>query len=130
MNKIGLFALMARLIAAVLALSAVALGIWQYTLSTRPPNISLPESHYDFGKVAEGVKVSHIFKVHNNGRKPLVIKEAKATCDCTTARLSKHTVTAGSVIDLEITMDTTMKQPSVSMMIETSSGKNLVYVPS
>jgi hypothetical protein len=37
------------------------------------PKISAVEIKYDFGKVAQGMQVSHVFEVRNVGDEPLII---------------------------------------------------------
>lgn len=46
-------------------------------------SVQLIDSVYDFGKVAEGEKVTFNFRFRNSGSKPLVITHASASCGCT-----------------------------------------------
>jgi Protein of unknown function (DUF1573) len=43
------------------------------------PRIQVKEIQYDFGKVAPGASVSHVFEVRNAGNEPLVIERIAAT---------------------------------------------------
>lgn len=43
------------------------------------PVIEFPEKSFDFGNVQQESEVSHIFKVHNAGKAPLKIINAKAS---------------------------------------------------
>lgn len=103
----------------VLALAAV--GFWLYKESSRPPEICFPSIHYDFGKLAEGIKVRHVFLLRNTGGKTLIIKDAKSTCDCTTVRLASKSVQPRGAADFEVTMDTTMKLGPITKVILVSS---------
>ncbi len=47
--------------------------------TTGGPSIFFPEAMHDFGTIARGSKVSHIFKVINNGDEPLKLIKAKGT---------------------------------------------------
>ncbi len=49
----------------------------------RKPNIKFEQIRYDFGEITQGDTVDYKFKFSNEGKSPLVIKNAKATCGCT-----------------------------------------------
>ena len=82
------------------------------------PKISVAEKEFDLGKIEEGVEVKHVFKVSNQGQKNLKILKTTATCGCTVPRMSKDVIEPGQTVDLEVIMDTSMKQGSVSKPIE------------
>lgn len=41
------------------------------------PRIEVKETRYDFGKVAQGSQVSHLFEVKSAGTEPLVIERVQ-----------------------------------------------------
>jgi len=43
------------------------------------PRISVREVKYDFGKVAQGTQVSHVFEVRNAGTEPLIIERVQSS---------------------------------------------------
>lgn len=47
------------------------------------PVIKFTNDVYDFGKIQEGQKVSYDFEFVNEGKSPLIISNATATCGCT-----------------------------------------------
>lgn len=47
------------------------------------PIIAWEKATYDFGDMAQGDKVEHIFKFTNTGIEPLVITNVEVTCGCT-----------------------------------------------
>ncbi|WP_207532257.1 DUF1573 domain-containing protein [Desertivirga arenae] len=47
------------------------------------PVIKFAKNSYDFGKIAEGEKVTYDFKFENTGKSPLIISNASASCGCT-----------------------------------------------
>ncbi|MDB5125312.1 MAG: hypothetical protein JWP94_3441 [Mucilaginibacter sp.] len=47
------------------------------------PVIKFEKETYDFGKIKTGDLVSYDFKFKNNGKSPLIIIDAVATCGCT-----------------------------------------------
>lgn len=50
---------------------------------------------HDFGKIKQGVPVTHEFKFTNTGKTPLVITNVQASCGCTTPDWSKQPVMPG-----------------------------------
>lgn len=85
------------------------------------PEISISENEYNFGKLEEGIETHHTFKITNKGKKALRIFETKSTCGCTVAKLKKDVIAPGETVELEIVMDTSMKQGNVSKPITIKS---------
>ena len=51
--------------------------------SISKPCLRLIEQSYDFGKVSQNKGIiEHVFEFENIGKKPLIIYEAKITCNC------------------------------------------------
>lgn len=50
---------------------------------------------HDFGKIKQGVPVSHEFKFTNKGKVPLIIANVQASCGCTTPDWSKDAIPPG-----------------------------------
>ena len=59
------------------------------------PAITFEESKYDFGSVAQGGVVDHVFKFKNTGTAPLVISNIGVSCGCTTPEWTKAPVLPG-----------------------------------
>jgi hypothetical protein len=55
-------------------------------------------------KEADG-KVSHTFKIKNDGKAPLVITRVIPSCGCTTPEWSKEPITPGKTGDIKVTYD-------------------------
>jgi len=53
------------------------------------PKLKLAEASYDFGTVAQGAPVKHLFKFKNVGTDTLRIAQVKTSCGCTAAESSK-----------------------------------------
>lgn len=62
--------------------------------------VSLSETIFDFGKVKEGDTLSHVFKMTNKGKEPLIIYKSVGTCDCVGAGFSKEMTAPGKEIQL------------------------------
>jgi len=52
-------------------------------------------TEHDFGTIAKGDVVKHIFKFKNTGEAPLMISDIKTTCGCTTPQYTKEPVAPG-----------------------------------
>ena len=59
------------------------------------PQIQFDEMKYDFGSVAQGGTVEHVFKFKNVGTAPLVISNIGVSCGCTTPSWTKEPVMPG-----------------------------------
>lgn len=65
------------------------------------PKIEAAPELFDFGTVDEGVKPKAIFTIKNIGGSELVIYDAKPSCGCTLAKLSKKKLMPGETATLE-----------------------------
>jgi hypothetical protein len=54
--------------------------------------IKFAEVRYNFGKIKQGVPVTHDFQFSNIGNEPLIIETASASCGCTTPTWPKQPV--------------------------------------
>ena len=53
------------------------------------------EATHDFGKIKQGVPVTHEFKFKNTGKVPLIITNVNASCGCTTPAWTREPVAPG-----------------------------------
>jgi hypothetical protein len=67
--------------------------------------ISFREYEHDFGKIAEGEKVAHIFAFENKGPGRLVIASTSTSCGCTVTKYDRNPIEAGKVGTLEVVFD-------------------------
>ncbi len=63
------------LIFSVLFVFSLSSGEVKEELKT--PDSFFPEESFDFGKVVDGIQITHDFKVLNRGNAPLVVKRVK-----------------------------------------------------
>ena len=54
------------------------------------PEITFEETEHDFGNIAKGTNVEHVFKFTNTGDAPLVITNASSSCGCTVPEYPKN----------------------------------------
>lgn len=69
------------------------------------PEILVPETSYDFGRIGPQDVVERTFVVRNNGDAPLTISRAYTTCGCTTAAFSASVIPPGKVATVEVLFD-------------------------
>ncbi|MDR0765986.1 MAG: DUF1573 domain-containing protein [Odoribacteraceae bacterium] len=70
--------------------------------STRLTRVELPETMFDFGKVARGEIVSHAFSVKNTGDKDLIIIDVLTGCGCTSLDFPRRPVKPGKSGKIEV----------------------------
>ena len=79
-----------------LALSVLLLSAGVFAQSKKAEDLmKFSESVYDFGKIKQGVPVTHDFKFTNTSDKPLVVESAVASCGCTTPTWPQAPVSKG-----------------------------------
>ncbi|MEO8583249.1 MAG: DUF1573 domain-containing protein [Flavitalea sp.] len=57
--------------------------------------VKFKETTFDFGKIKQGVPVTHEFPFTNVGEKPVVVESATASCGCTTPAWPQAPVAKG-----------------------------------
>ena len=71
------------------------------------PRILVSEEEWDFGKVTQGEKPTHIFIVKNGGEGDLIIDGLKESCACIEVSISTTLIQPGESAELKVTYDTT-----------------------
>ncbi|MGA2406656.1 MAG: DUF1573 domain-containing protein [Bacteroidales bacterium] len=69
-------------------------------------DIVFREYQHDFGKVAEGEKISYTFTFDNKGTGNLVIASATTTCGCTVSKYDTRPIPPRGKGNLEVIFDT------------------------
>jgi hypothetical protein len=85
------------------------------------------------GRLDEGVTVSDSFLVTNTGSRPYLIKDVKATCDCTVLRRPEYPLMPGETAAIRVDFDTRGKiglsTPGVVIYDNTRpNGRQIVYL--
>ncbi len=85
---------------------------------------SFEEVEFDFGTIAEGKVVEHVFNFVNDGQAPLVISNVTASCGCTTPDYTKTPVKPGESGFVKVAFNSVGKPgtqaPTVSIQANTS----------
>lgn len=61
----------------------------------KPTTIVFAETEHGFGDIKEGDFAKHEFVFKNTGTEPLYVRDAKASCGCTTPEWTKDTIAPG-----------------------------------
>lgn len=72
--------------------------------------IEFEEEVFDFGDIAEGEAVEHIFKFKNVGKNPLVISHAEGSCGCTVPEWPKEPIAPGQGGEMKVKFNSEGKQ--------------------
>jgi len=69
------------------------------------PGILVSEEEWDFGKVTQGAKPTHIFIVKNGGEGDLIIEGVKESCPCIEASISTTLIKPGESAELKVKLE-------------------------
>src|SRR5437773_6533355 len=85
----------------------------------KPPRLVVDRATFDFEKMDQHTKESHIFQIHNEGEGVLLLRIQHTSCGCTSVKLGTVewdpanpapktlvTLSTGEKIDVEMTWDT------------------------
>lgn len=71
-----------------------------------PPVIEFDNEEFDFGLIAQGEQVYHVFKLENTGESDLILSDIKTTCGCTVPKnWPKHPIAPGESAEIEVQYD-------------------------
>jgi hypothetical protein len=74
--------------------------------SIRPPQISISEEEWDFGKVRPGTQPQHKFIITNKGTEDLIIERVWASCGCVKTSMFINHILPGKSADLQTIFNT------------------------
>jgi hypothetical protein len=78
----------------------------QSDVTSAKPKIAFATKDFDFGVVAEGVKVAHQFSIKNAGDAPLEILRVVPSCGCTASSVEPSKIEAGAEGVLKVEFNT------------------------
>lgn len=94
--------------------------------------LTFDESEFNFGKVAVGEKVQHIYRFTNTGDEPLVLSNAKGSCGCTVPSWPKDPIQPGGSGAIVVEFDTKGKMgpqvKQVTITANTDPVQTVVYI--
>ena len=80
------------------------------TSSAGTSEIVFREYQHNFGKVAEGEKISYTFIFDNKGTTNLILASATTTCGCTVPKYDTKPIPSGANGSLEVVFDTSGRE--------------------
>src|SRR4051812_2382094 len=81
---------------AMLVLSVMFFSVSAFSQTKKADElVKFKETTYDFGKIKQGVPVTHEFAFTNVSDKPVVVESATASCGCTTPAWPQAPVAKG-----------------------------------
>jgi len=87
------------------------------------PNFQFENETFDFGAIAEGTMVDHVFTFTNVGEAPLIIQSATASCGCTVPSYSREPVPVGGTGQIAVQFNSKNKKgnqaPTVTVTANT-----------
>lgn len=85
------------------------------------PKITCAEPIFDFGQADNTAKVEHDYKVRNDGKSQLLIKDVKASCGCTAVTPAKTELAPGEETTIKAVLNLENKQGAQSKTITVNS---------
>ena len=90
------------------------------------PVLTLAEASHDFGDVAANSKVETYIKFKNDGKSPLVIRDASATCGCTVPEFPTAPIPIGGTDSIKVQYTAGnmngKQQKTVTLVTNTANG--------
>jgi Protein of unknown function (DUF1573) len=71
--------------------------------------VKFDEMSYDWGKLKEGEKMTHLFKFKNTGENDLIISDARGSCGCTVPEWPKEPIKSGKSGEIKVIFDSAHK---------------------
>ena len=71
--------------------------------------VKFDEMSYDWGKLKEGEKMTHLFKFKNTGTNDLIISDARGSCGCTVPEWPKEPIKPGKGGEIKVVFDSAHK---------------------
>jgi hypothetical protein len=100
--------------------------------SANAPAMKFETEAHDFGKIKEGDKVTYEYKYTNTGKSPLIIKEAYATCGCTTPEVAKEPIQPGQASSVKVTFNSAgksgLQDKLITVVANTVPAENRVHL--
>jgi hypothetical protein len=93
-------------------------------LAADAPKFKFEKLIYDFGAIEEGEKVEYSFKFKNEGKTPLIISNATATCGCTVPETPTAPIKPGESGIIKVVFDSSGKEGMQDKQVTITSNAN------
>ncbi len=93
------------------------------------PIVSVDKPVFDFGVIAQGKRVDHVFILKNKGDSVLNLGNVSTSCGCTVADVSSRSVAPGKISDIRVSFNSANFSGNInkSVTIQTNDPKTPVY---
>ena len=88
----------------ILALTLLAITVSISVFAQQ--DIKFEAGSFNFGKIAQGTPVTHVFTFKNTGAKPAVVEYCTAECGCTTPEVTKEPILPGKSAKITVHYNT------------------------
>ena len=96
------------------------------------PTMNFKDTMHDFGTLHEGEVAEHSFEFTNNGKTPLIISSASASCGCTVADYDRNPILPGKKSSIKVRYNsanrTGHQEKYITITTNTSRGTEMVYI--
>jgi len=93
--------------AALSLVSTLAISLFLSAAAAAGPNLVFDQPLFDFGKVAQGKTIDHVFTFRNTGDAPATISKVNSSCGCTVAQVSSRVLKPGARGEIRASFDST-----------------------
>lgn len=96
------------------------------------PVLVFADTVHNFGKMKEGENASYDFRLRNEGKSPLIISTAEASCGCTVTSVPRDPVLPGGESALTVRFSSAGKpghqEKTITVTSNASRGKQMLYI--
>jgi hypothetical protein len=96
------------------------------------PKFAFTSDNFDFGKITQGEIVKCSFVFTNEGKSPLVISSASASCGCTVPSYSEDPIAPGAQGKIEVVFDSKgklgMQTKTITLIANTIPNTKVLYL--
>jgi hypothetical protein len=94
------------------------------SLNSSNAEIKFEKETHDFGKIKQHSDATYHFKFTNTGKEPLIITDAKGSCDCTVPEWPKQPIRPGESATIKVKYDSKKVGLFNKTVTITSNAKN------
>jgi hypothetical protein len=96
------------------------------------PLMKFEKESYDFGKINQGDKVNYDFKFTNNGKSPLIVTDAVASCGCTIPQWPHTPIKPGESSVIKVTFNSAgksgLQDKQITVTANTIPAQHMVHL--
>lgn len=96
---------MKKLIVGFILITSIGFVFAQKDGGQKNPDIYFTELTFDFGQIADNKPITHDFVFYNSGTAPLLLKNVKPSCGCTTPVWTRQPIKPGESGKISLTFD-------------------------